>query len=119
MTTSNDTIYVEDLHAWAKGDLRNMAALQLLDNTDLIAHIWLDQCIRTDPWTHFDFDAMKRQIRRAPLGTGEQAVAEAALSLAGKLDVDLGSIALSLDEANLTALLDAIAQAGGKPGMRR
>lgn len=119
MTADTDVIYVEDLHTWAKGDLRNMAAIQLLDNTDLIAHIWLDQFIKTTPWIHFDFEAMKRQIRRAPLGTGEQALAEAALSLAGKLDVDLGSIALSLDEANLTALLDAIAQAGGKPEARR
>ena len=112
MTGSTDTISVEDLHAWAKGDLRNMAALQLLDASNLIAHIWLDQFIKTDPWLYFDFEAMKRQIRRAPLGAGERAVAEAALSLAGKLDVDLGGIAFSLDQDNLAALLDAVALAG-------
>ena len=119
MTTQADTIYVEDLHAWAKGDLRAMAALQLLDDSNLIAHHWIDQFIKATPWLHFDFDAMKRQLRRAPLGAGERAVAEAALSLAGKLDTDLGSIALSLDHDNLAALLDAIALAGGKPETRQ
>ncbi|THV40576.1 hypothetical protein [Glycomyces buryatensis] len=117
-TSETDVIYVDDLHAWAKGDLRTMAALQLLDESNLIAHIWIDRFIKTDPWLHFDFDAMKRQIRRAPFSGAEQSIAEAALSLAGKLDVDLGSLALSLDQTNLTALLDAIAQASGKPEVR-
>lgn len=112
------TIDIDGLHAWAKGDLRTMAALQLLDESKLIVHSWTGRFVKTDPWLHFDFEDMKRQVRRSPLGTGERAVAESALSLAGKLDIDLGATALSLDQANLEALLAAIALAGGNGGRR-
>lgn len=118
MNNAPETIDVADLHAWAAGDLRMMAALQLLDESNLIVHDWIARFIKTDPWLHLDFDAMKRQIRRAPLASGEQAIVEAALSLAGKLDVDLGATALSLDESNLEALQAAIALAGGRPQVR-
>ncbi|GAB3219343.1 hypothetical protein GCM10027447_01990 [Glycomyces halotolerans] len=112
-TTSKNKIHVDDLHAWARGDLRMMAAVRLLDDSDLIAHTWVDQFINTDPWLHIDFETMRRKLRRSPLSTGEQAIAEAALSLAGHLDADLGSIAITLDHTQLEHLQAAIALAGG------
>ncbi|WP_199043174.1 hypothetical protein [Glycomyces salinus] len=116
MSTATDTIDVADLHAWAAGDLRMMAALQLLDASNLIAHDWIGRFIKTDPWLHFDFEAMKLGLARSPLASGEQAIAEAVLSLVGQVDIDLGGTALSLDQANLTVLCEAIALAGGKGG---
>jgi len=102
-----DTIDVADLHAWASGSLRLMAAIKLLDDTDMILEPQVVKYVKTDDWVYFDFEAMRRGLSRMRFSSGEKAVVEAALSLAGKLDVDLGGLALSLGPAYKAALIDA------------
>lgn len=108
MTTTTDTIDVGELHAWASGNLRLMAAVKFLDDTDLILRPVIAKHAKTDYGVYFDFDSLRRSLNRSRFSSGERAAVEAALSLAGKLDVDLGGLALSLGRTYMDALLDAI-----------
>ena len=106
-TTTSETIDVAELHAWASGDLRLMAAIKLLDDTDMILNPQIAKYAKSDDWVYFDFEALRRGLSRVRLSSGEKAVVEAALSLAGKLDVGLGDLALSLGQGYKAALIDA------------
>lgn len=108
MTAATDTIDVAELHAWASGNLRLMAAVKFLDDTDLILRPVIAKHAKTDYGVYFDFDSLRRSLNRIPFSSGEKAAVEAALSLAGKLDVDLGGLALSLGQSYKTALIDAL-----------